>query len=533
MKKVFYIIAVFNTIWSLSQNVETTLNKTKAKIGEEIILSIKTSSFSSDVFVFPKLDSIGKLEVINDYPIEYVKSNNTSFTIKKYGLTQFDKGSYEIPSINFQFNTQKKSTAVQKVAFEDVVLNDKKEIYDIKPNVYLDPNALKGNLPKLDFWHFGVFMGLALFLTILGGFLLKKFKFNKFFNQEAYIPPYQKFQNSLPTSFDDSKKFYSELTDSVRVYLSKSLDISTLEKTTNVLFQDFSTTNKEKNLNVAEADIQKLRAVFQNADLVKFAKSNADDQQLQMDLESVKSSILQIKNNIQQTKEEQIEIEKEQTRLAKIKLEKKKLRFSTFLIGVISLIVGIFVLGTSNIYDFLSYHFFTKDAGFYIEKPWISSNYGYPALKLETPEALERRVDSINGDKIQTFYWQTPKDLLSIDLQVFQMDAKKNEVKSPTQKDLQSIFGSKYTFKDILTTKFSTIKKVSGIKTEGSIEFTNEKNAIDRKFLVYMIQEPKGIFILKLTFVPDDSEIKNYIEKIENGLEIIDISPFENEEKDE
>ncbi|HJY12075.1 MAG TPA: hypothetical protein VJ304_04760, partial [Flavobacterium sp.] len=101
MKLKFYIFLFLLTsaVFAQQKQVETSIDTTKNKIGAEFKLTLKTVVSSKSKVVFPKLKNIGPLEVIQSYPIDTVKKNDTYELIKKYGLTQFDSGKYTIPGI--------------------------------------------------------------------------------------------------------------------------------------------------------------------------------------------------------------------------------------------------------------------------------------------------------------------------------------------------------------------------------------------------------------------------------------------------
>src|SRR6187431_3253860 len=100
MKIKFYLLLLLITTSIFAQQkVVTSIDTTKNKIGAEFKLTLKTSVDTLSKVVFPKLRTIGALEVIQSYPVDTVKKDDRYELIKKYGLTQFDSGQYVIPSI--------------------------------------------------------------------------------------------------------------------------------------------------------------------------------------------------------------------------------------------------------------------------------------------------------------------------------------------------------------------------------------------------------------------------------------------------
>ena len=78
--------------------VKTSVDSTAIKIGEELIYNIELEVDSSSVVVFPKGQSFGALELIEDYKTDTLVKDFKVKLLKKYGLTQFDSGSYTIPA---------------------------------------------------------------------------------------------------------------------------------------------------------------------------------------------------------------------------------------------------------------------------------------------------------------------------------------------------------------------------------------------------------------------------------------------------
>ena len=82
---------------------------------------------------------------------------------------------------------------------------------------------------------------------------------------------------------NEIKKYYSELTEIVRVFIEKELEIPALEITTQELVALLSEYDKSKNYNLTKETIQKLNTLFKEADLVKFAKSTPLSHEIEED----------------------------------------------------------------------------------------------------------------------------------------------------------------------------------------------------------------------------------------------------------
>jgi trans-2-enoyl-CoA reductase len=69
------------------------------------------------------------------------------------------------------------------------------------------------------------------------------------------------------------KLYYVELTDIVRSFIEREMNIPALESTTDELMETITDFNSSSNLNIHKETLVKLQKLLQEADLVKFAKS--------------------------------------------------------------------------------------------------------------------------------------------------------------------------------------------------------------------------------------------------------------------
>ena len=110
-----------------------------------------------------------------------------------------------------------------------------------------------------------------------------------------------------------------------------------------------------------------------------------------------------------------------------------------------------------------------------LEKDWIKSEYGVPAIVIETPEALERSLDVVlnSGEKsVQQFYYKHPKGVLFLDIETKMLVSDKapdfNALTEQGLKNLESLGA-----KNIITKQenFEAQEGVKGIKTFGTADF--------------------------------------------------------------
>ena len=124
---------LFTTI-AFAQKVEAVVDSTQIKIGEEIKLSISVEADTTAIVVFPEANnSFMPLELLEAYETDTVKQDAKYNLIKKYGVTQFDSGTYFIPKQKILINNKPYFTDSIRIAVADVVVDTlKQKMFDIK-----------------------------------------------------------------------------------------------------------------------------------------------------------------------------------------------------------------------------------------------------------------------------------------------------------------------------------------------------------------------------------------------------------------
>ena len=272
MKKYILHIIMLIGFLGMAQNLPKVTAKadtTKIRIGEQINYQIIVDDAETAV-EFPKLqlDSLGKIEIVESLNIDTLKNR----LIKKYKLTSFDSGRYVIPKQpiyiwNQPYYTDSITIDVATVAVDTT----KQKMYTIK--------AIQGEPYTFDDFksYLWWILGILLLLGIILYFVLRK----KETPEEiiAKIPPYELALQRLKELDDKQlwqknkiKKYYVELTDIVRSYIEREMNIPALESTTDELIETITDFNASSSLNIPEQTIIKLRKLLRDADLVKFAK---------------------------------------------------------------------------------------------------------------------------------------------------------------------------------------------------------------------------------------------------------------------
>ncbi len=272
MKNYFLYILLGIGFFATAQKTPTVsvkVDTTRIRIGEQINYQITVDDAETGV-IFPKLqlDSLGKVEIVESLNIDTLKNR----LIKKYKLTSFDSGSYLIPRQSIYIWNQPYFTDSILIDVATVAVDTtKQKMYPIKA-IQNEPYTFEDFKSYL-WWILGILLLLGLILY----FVLRKKETQE--EIEAKIPPYELALTRLKALDEKQlwqknkiKKYYVELTDIVRSYIERELNIPALESTTDELMETITDFNDSSSLNIPEETVKKLQKLLQEADLVKFAK---------------------------------------------------------------------------------------------------------------------------------------------------------------------------------------------------------------------------------------------------------------------
>ncbi|MBS9766051.1 MAG: hypothetical protein KGV44_00760 [Flavobacteriaceae bacterium] len=299
MKNKIYILLLFISAFGFSQSneVKAEIDTTHIRIGEQFLYKISVAKKSGDKVVFPKMDSLYRLEKVGKSTIDSIKNR----LVKKYVLTGFDSGAFYIPQQKVWINKQLFLTDSLLVNVATVKVDTlKQKMFPIKA-IKKEPKTLEDYME----WIWWLLLVLAIIALIV--IYLWRRKKKEIVTVKKQIPPMeeamsrlQQLDNSTYLKENQLKEYYTELTDIIRTYIEKEIHIPALESTTNELMETISDFNQSSGLGISKDTLQQLQSVLQSADLVKFAKSKP----LVSEAEKDRIVTEQILQNIQPKKEE-------------------------------------------------------------------------------------------------------------------------------------------------------------------------------------------------------------------------------------
>lgn len=277
-------------IWGYTDKKKITIgDKIKLTLIIEYTDGVKISSFTPE-------GNLKSFE-IKDYKITKERKKYLLFGRYKkkyeYILATFTTGIYEIKSFIIDFidmNGKPAQSQTNPIRIEVTSLLDKEsasDIRDIKPPV---------NLKRTLFFY--VFILGTPILVLLGYFIyryhLQKENFARIINE--IIDPYLYASDELSKleKMDLVKKglvkeFYIQLTQIIRVYLSKIFSVNILDMTTSETIKALREKSTDKKFLVV------LREFFESADLVKFAKYLPQERQMVQSFECARSIVEMVK----------------------------------------------------------------------------------------------------------------------------------------------------------------------------------------------------------------------------------------------
>jgi len=388
MKRFLYIILISINIAVYGQTLpklSAILDSLQMRIGEQIELKVTAQTDTLSFVDFPELSELGDWEIVKSSNVDTLLNKPSRTLQKTYFLTQWDSGHYVVPPLNVKINDSILHTDSLRVQVQTVKVDTSKQaLYDYKELVDIEGNAAQKEVKSNSKWWWLVSL---LLLIPLAWYLLKKRReyIEKNKPPTAYEQVRLAFDKLLKQRLWDKDKVdehYLHLTDTLKNYLEKELHLSAKEKISSQLWQDLKQYKFENNKYLSEELLERLHAVFQRADLAKFAKLKPIDEDIDYDFHTIEDLVNDAHKNIQEILEAKAAERAE-------KLAKKKRKKRVLYISLASVLLILLSIGGVGYY-FLNKSGMTKNVVENISKAaWAYSEYGAaPAIGLTTPHIL-------------------------------------------------------------------------------------------------------------------------------------------------
>jgi len=381
------------------QNLFVEVDTTQIRIGEQFQYKITVDKLEK--VIFPKLDSLGKLEVVSSSKIDTLQNK----LVKRYVLTGFDSGSFYVPKQQIFIQNKAYFTDSLLINVATVAVDTlKQQPFPIKPIVE-EPYILD------DFKAYLIWLYLLLGVLLLGAiiyYILKKYYGDDGASKKDKIPPYQEAILKLASleekqlwQNNKTKEYYIELTEIVRTYIGREVHMHTLEATTDELVQLITDQNKTKEIGIDKGLILKLEEFLKHADFVKFAKLRPLADEIQTDKNVAVAILEDLQPVLKQYKQNNLLADDDFSNYLKAEalLSSKEKRKRTLLYtGMFVVIVA--VLSTCTI-ELVKASKSIKNNLPTISLPeidtdnWQVQRFGNPALTLHAPVAIAMQKNEV------------------------------------------------------------------------------------------------------------------------------------------
>ena len=325
------LYAVIVPLYSIP-TVESGINDSVIQIGKQTELRIKISGSASPSIEFPAYDSLQSIspgiEVLSQKD-----STNGDSHIRTYTITSFDTTVTTIAPISVKIDGKNYSTQELPLKISSMPIDTANvdQIKDLKGSMAPPFTLSEWILPfTLSF--------ITLLVSLAITYIIIRIKDNKPIIRRVrlapYIPPHKaalkeisKIKKEALVESDDSKAYYTRLTDTLRRYLQGRYGFNAMEMTTDEIIS-----NIEK-VNDPDA-IHELNDLFTTADLVKFAKARPD-------ISANDRNLLSAINYIQHTKKEEVaETSPEEVVIVDIRSKRsKRILYACIFLAIIAITI--------------------------------------------------------------------------------------------------------------------------------------------------------------------------------------------------
>ena len=281
MKRYLFLITLLVTlagrVTAQSVTVDATIDSLQILIGEQAKIKLQVSLDTDKRAVFPVYTDtlVRGVEIIDvaKPDTQLLNDGRRSLITQEYTITSFDSALYYLPPMEVTVdNKPYRSKALALKVYS-------MPVDTLHPNQFFGPKTVMQAPFAWEDWYVTIACVLLFvpFLLLLI-YLVKRIRDNKPIIRkvkvEPKLPPHQlamqeieRIKNEKVWQKGEPKEYYTELTDTLRVYIKERFGFNALEMTSSEII--------DKLLEMKDKEaISDLRELFQTADLVKFAKHN-------------------------------------------------------------------------------------------------------------------------------------------------------------------------------------------------------------------------------------------------------------------
>jgi len=303
MKRLYSVIVLCASVLQMSAqvSVEAVIDSVQIFVGQQAHVTLTAHAKDQAKIEFPQFNPTQFItpgvEVLSSQELEKKEQDN-GFVARSvvYTLTSFDDTLYYLPPMTVKIDGkpyQSKSLALKVLTIEVDTTNIEQ---------FFGPKDVQNNPFQWSDWSLSFWLSvLLLVLLALCYYLYLRFRDNKPIISHIRIVkrllPHQKALKEIEqikadkmVASENSKEYYTKLTDTLRKYIEERYGFSAMEMTSSEIIEKLTATQDESALS-------ELRHLFLTADLVKFAKYstliNENDQNLVNAIEFINQTKLE------------------------------------------------------------------------------------------------------------------------------------------------------------------------------------------------------------------------------------------------
>lgn len=270
------LLCAIAAICNAQVTVESRIDAVQMWIGEQTQMVVTATVGENDRVEFPSFEPqqmmVPGVEVLRQQDSD--SSAVTSGMRKRcrhYTLTSFDGNLYYLPPLTVKVNGKPYKT--QKLALKVVEI----EVDTTQMNKFCPPKDVQENPFLWADWELPFWLSLAmLFLALITAYLYWRLRTGKpvivKMTMVKRLLPHQKAMKAIETikedhltSSENSKEYYTRLTETLRKYIYERYGFNAMEMTSGEIIQRLTEAEDSQG-------VEELRELFTTADLVKFAK---------------------------------------------------------------------------------------------------------------------------------------------------------------------------------------------------------------------------------------------------------------------
>jgi len=327
-RTVFLIVLAASVLCVRSQvSVEAEIDYIQIFVGQQAHVTLAATAKEDAKVEFPQWKPTEYVtpgvEVLDCKELENKEEDNGFVTRRMvYTMTSFDDTLYYLPPMTVKIDGkpyQSKSLALKVLTIDVDTLHAEQ---------FFGPKDVQDNPFQWSDWS-GPFWGsvLMLLLMAIGYYLYLRLRDNKPIISHIRIVkrllPHQKAMKEIEqikadkmVTSENSKEYYTKLTDTLRKYIEERYGFSAMEMTSSEIIDRLMSAMDQESGNRRQESMDELRQLFTTADLVKFAKYstliNENDANLVNAIEFINQTKLE-NMPVEETVKPQLSVEDQRT----------------------------------------------------------------------------------------------------------------------------------------------------------------------------------------------------------------------------